>query len=91
MAAGLFPAVVYEEQDVMLQTSDLLALFSDGVPEAMNAQDEEFGETRLANLLVAHRGEPLDAIAKAVTDTVERWIHDPEGRDDLTLVLLRKV
>jgi sigma-B regulation protein RsbU (phosphoserine phosphatase) len=91
MAAGLFPGVLYEEQDVMLQTGDLLALFSDGVPEAMNVKDEEFGETRLANLLVAHRGEPLDAIATAVTETVERWIHDPEGRDDLTLVLLRKI
>jgi sigma-B regulation protein RsbU (phosphoserine phosphatase) len=91
MAAGLFPRVVYDEQDVVLHTGDLLALFSDGVPEAMNVQDEEFGETRLADLLVAHSGEPLEAIGKAVTESVERWIHDPEGRDDLTLVLLRKI
>jgi sigma-B regulation protein RsbU (phosphoserine phosphatase) len=91
MAAGLFPGVVYDEQEVVLHSGDLLALFSDGVPEATNAQDEEFGEARLADLLVAHSGEPLDMIAKTVTDSVERWIHDPEGRDDLTLVLLRRM
>jgi hypothetical protein len=35
--------------------------------------------------------EPLDNIITVVTSTVGKWIHDPEGRDDLTLVLLRKL
>ena len=91
MAAGLFPRVEYEEQDVVLHKNDLLALFSDGVPEATNARDEEFGEARLADLLVANSAEPLDVVTKTVTESVGRWIHDPEGRDDLTLVLLRRI
>jgi serine phosphatase RsbU (regulator of sigma subunit) len=57
----------------------------------MNAEDQEFGESRLAELLVAHREEPLEDIVSVVTMSIESWIHDPDGRDDLTLVLLRKL
>jgi sigma-B regulation protein RsbU (phosphoserine phosphatase) len=91
IVAGILPDVTYDEQDILLRTGDLLAIFSDGVPEAMNAADQEFGETRLAELLITHCEEPLEDIAQAVTDSVERWIHDPDARDDLTLVLLRKL
>jgi sigma-B regulation protein RsbU (phosphoserine phosphatase) len=91
IVAGLLPNVKYEQQDVMLRTGDLLAVFSDGVPEAEDAAEHEFGEARLQELLVTQSDKPLDNIITAVTGTVEKWIHDPESRDDLTLVLLRKL
>jgi sigma-B regulation protein RsbU (phosphoserine phosphatase) len=91
IVAGLLPNVKYEQQDVMLRTGDLLAVFSDGVPEAEDAAEQEFGEARLQELLVTQSDKPLDNIITAVTGTVEMWIHDPESRDDLTLVLLRKL
>lgn len=91
MVAGLLPDVKYEQQDVLLQTGDLLAIFSDGIPEAMDGAQQEFGEARLAELLVTEINKPLDNIITVVTSAVGKWIHDPEGRDDLTLVLLRKL
>ncbi len=91
MVAGLLPDVTYEQEEVLLRTGDLLAIFSDGIPEAMDAAEQEFGDARLAELLVAYRDRPLDDIIRVVTGTVEKWIHDPEGRDDLTLVLLRRL
>ncbi|HVB36991.1 MAG TPA: SpoIIE family protein phosphatase, partial [Vicinamibacterales bacterium] len=91
MVVGLLPDRKYEQQDILLRRGDLLAIFSDGIPEAMDRAEEEFGEARLAELLLAQADEPLDKIITAVTGTVEQWIHDPEGRDDLTLVLLRKL
>jgi len=91
MVVGLLPDRKYEQQDILLRRGDLLAIFSDGIPEAMDRAEQEFGEARLAELLVAQADEPLDKIITAVTGTVEKWIHDPEGRDDLTLVLLRKL
>ena len=51
IVAGLLPNVKYEQQDVLLQPGDLLAVFSDGVPEAQDAAEQEFGEARLAELL----------------------------------------
>jgi sigma-B regulation protein RsbU (phosphoserine phosphatase) len=91
MVVGLLPDVKYEQQEVLLRTGDLLAVFSDGIPEAENAAEQEFGEVRLAELLVTANGQPLDNIIAMVTGAVEKWIHDPEGRDDLTLLLLRKL
>ena len=44
MVAGLLPDVQYDQQDVLLKTGDLLAIFSDGIPEAMDAAQQEFGE-----------------------------------------------
>ena len=89
--AGLLPDVKYEQQDVLLRTGDLLAIFSDGIPEAQDAAAQEFGEARFAELLVSQFDKPLPDIFAVVTGTVEKWIHDPEGRDDLTLLLLRKL
>lgn len=91
MVVGLLSGAKYEQQDVMLQTGDLVAIFSDGIPEAMDREQQEFGDARLAEVLVAQASKPLDGIITEVTGTVEKWIHDPEGRDDLTLVLLRKL
>lgn len=91
MVAGLFPNVKFEQQEVVLQTGDLLALFSDGIPEAQNAAEEEFGEDRLSELLVTNADKPLDNIISTVTAVVQKWIYDPEGRDDLTLLLLRRL
>ena len=88
---GLLPEVTYEQQDVLLRAGDLLAIFSDGISEAMDASQQEFGADRLAEVLLTQAGKSLDNIITAVSSAVEKWIHDPEGRDDLTLVLLRKL
>lgn len=91
MVVGLLPNVQYEQQDILLRTGDLLAVFSDGIPEAEDASAKEFGEARLAELLVTQADKPLDTIIGSVTGAVEKWVHDPEARDDLTLLLLRKL
>jgi serine phosphatase RsbU (regulator of sigma subunit) len=57
----------------------------------MDASQQEFGADRLAEVLLTQTGQSLDNIITAVSSAVEKWIHDPEGRDDLTLVLLRKL
>jgi sigma-B regulation protein RsbU (phosphoserine phosphatase) len=90
MVVGLLPNTSYEQMEFQLQTGDLLAIFSDGVPEAENASEQEFGEPRLGELLAKHASEPLDKIIQIVTESVHAWIHDPEGQDDTTVVLLRK-
>jgi sigma-B regulation protein RsbU (phosphoserine phosphatase) len=91
MVAGLLPNTKYEQQEFLLQRGDLLAIFSDGIPEAEDAAEKEFGEARLGELLVSQIGIQLDEIITVVTRTVEKWIHNPEGRDDLTLLILRKL
>jgi len=87
-AVGMFEPWTCETRDLELQPDDLLAIFSDGVTDAMDAGGEEFGETRLLAALRAHRDEAasgvLDGTLAAVLDFSTR-----EQHDDITLVIAR--
>ena len=89
LVAGLLPNVKYEQQEFQMEKGDLLAIFSDGIPEAENATAQEFGEPRLGDLLAENAQKPLAEIIDVVTTEVRKWIHDPDGRDDTTIVLAR--
>jgi len=54
MVVGMFEEAVYRKDVVEMRPGDLLLLYSDGISEAMNEADEEFGEDRLAHLVAAN-------------------------------------
>jgi sigma-B regulation protein RsbU (phosphoserine phosphatase) len=86
---GMFEDTEYETGTRSLTKGDLVALFTDGVVEAPNRHDEEFGEDRLVKLLVEQRGRALDEISAAIQSAIQEWSHGTEAHDDLTLVLAR--
>jgi phosphoserine phosphatase RsbU/P len=88
MVVGLLPKVNYDQREFQLETGDLLAIFSDGIPEAEDASAKEFGEAGLGELLAKSVDELLEKIMQIVTDAVKDWAADPDARDDTTLVLL---
>ena len=88
---GLLPEYPFEQVDVGLESGDLLAAFTDGITESENAQEEQFGEDRLIELLRKNVDRPLDEIIRAVMDAVGAWAHDPSMRDDITMLLARKL
>src|SRR6185295_9553786 len=91
MVVGLLPNVSYEQQTVHLEPGDLLAIFSDGIPEAADAAGEQFEVHRLAEILIAHARKPLDEIIRLVTDGVRSWAYDFENQDDTTILLARRL
>jgi serine phosphatase RsbU (regulator of sigma subunit) len=70
-----------------LSDGDLLVLYTDGVVEALDAHDEEFGIGRLCAIVEAHRTEPVDRICAAVLVAVERWA--AVQADDRTILVGR--
>jgi phosphoserine phosphatase RsbU/P len=88
---GIFPEYPFEQVEVSLQTGDLLAAFTDGITESENAREEQFGEERLIDLLRRNATRPLDEIIQSVMDAVGAWAHDPSMRDDITMLLARKL
>ena len=63
--------------------------FTDGVPEALNPAEEEFGEDRLKELLrrVAHL--PIRDITATISKELRAWIADAPQYDDITFVVLK--
>jgi sigma-B regulation protein RsbU (phosphoserine phosphatase) len=88
---GMFPDYPFEQCDLALQTGDLLAAFTDGITESENAQEEQFGEARLIELLRRDAQRPLEEIIENVMTAVSSWAHDPSMRDDITILLARKL
>ncbi len=55
---GILPMAVYKESHAQMEPGDILVLFSDGVTEAADPQDHDFGEERLANLVKSFDARP---------------------------------
>jgi sigma-B regulation protein RsbU (phosphoserine phosphatase) len=86
---GLVPEAEYATARVKLEPGDTLVLFSDGVTEAMDPQEDMFGMPRLVKLLTGHNETPLDELQKVVLEAVENFARGTSQADDLTLLLVR--
>jgi serine phosphatase RsbU (regulator of sigma subunit) len=78
-------------REVTLAAGDLLALYSDGIPEAWNAEDEDYTDARLRDLLAASRTLPLGGIRDKVLADLATFVAEAPVSDDITLVLLRRL
>jgi sigma-B regulation protein RsbU (phosphoserine phosphatase) len=86
---GILPVTQYEQSTALLQPGDTFVLYSDGVTEAMNPSEEDFGEDRLQQVLTAHRNEPAKLILEAVLSAVREWSAGAAQADDITLLVAR--
>ena len=86
---GLVPEAEYTTACVKLEPGDTLVLFSDGVTEAMDPQEQFFGMPRLVQMLAGHHETPLDELQKMLLEAVENFSRGASQADDLTLLLVR--
>jgi sigma-B regulation protein RsbU (phosphoserine phosphatase) len=86
---GLVPDAEYTATCMKLQPGDTLVLFSDGVTEAMDPQEQMFGVPRLREVLSGKEGAELDHLQKTVLESVENFARGARQADDLTLLLVR--
>jgi phosphoserine phosphatase RsbU/P len=84
---GVFPQGAYEQAQVPFQTGDRLVMFTDGITEAFNAGDEEFGEPRLVDLVVANRACSAPALQARLAGAVADF-SDGRFQDDATLIVM---
>ena len=87
---GLLPEAAFEEATGELGPGDLLALYTDGIVEAADPDDDEFGIERLEAYLGEHRTDALDPLAEGLDVELERFARGVPFADDRTLVLLRR-
>jgi len=86
---GMLPEAKYKSDQVQMQSGDLLVIYSDGVSEATNPQEEEFGEERLMELIARYKERAPEEITKMVLDELERFVNVAPQNDDITLVVSR--
>jgi sigma-B regulation protein RsbU (phosphoserine phosphatase) len=91
MILGILPMATYQESRVVMERGDVLVLYSDGVTEAANPADEEFGEERLAALVGSMRDQPADDIVNAIHLAVTDFSEGAPPADDITVVVARRL
>jgi len=89
MIVGLFPYASYQQEDVQLAAGDALAIFSDGVSEALNTSGEEYGEARIEAAVAPNWLEPSDAVLQALLESVRGFAQGAPQNDDVTALIVR--
>ncbi len=79
----------YEDHKISLQPGDALFLYTDGVTEAVDVNDNEFEMDRLAKCLQRVRGLPLTEIIQQVVSEVESFSTGVPQADDITILALK--
>jgi sigma-B regulation protein RsbU (phosphoserine phosphatase) len=89
MPLGLLPIASYTADEVTLQPDDTVVIYTDGITEAENPEEEEYGEERLEAICVRRRAEPPHQLASAIEDDLDRFVQGVPFADDRTLVVIR--
>jgi serine phosphatase RsbU (regulator of sigma subunit) len=88
---GILSIANYSEYRAKLEPGDVLAIYSDGVTEANNAKEEEFGDERFAAVLTANRQKSAPEILAAVNQALTEFAAGSPPADDITLIVARRV
>lgn len=86
---GVLPDAAYERAELVLERDDLLLLYTDGVSEALDGREEEFGEERLAALARRHVDSPPGELVGLIEREVARFQGREGFADDFTLLVGR--
>ena len=86
---GLFPSVLYEARSVAFKQGDLVLAFTDGISEAMNSVDEEWGEDKLMEAARQCIGVPAAEVIVKLMFAADAFTAGAKQHDDMTLVTMK--
>lgn len=90
LVLGLFGTTVYQQAETVMLPGDLLALYTDGVSEAMDEDERFYGEERFVDLLRRNRTEPCHEILREVLGEVRAFSGGAGQTDDVTVLIVRR-
>ena len=86
---GIMPEAKYESATVTLAPGDWLIIFTDGLVEAENAHQDEYGEARLLSAIEAGKGTEPPEMLKRLMAEVDLFVGNTPQHDDVTCLLLK--
>lgn len=89
LALGALAKFTYVEEQATLQRGEMIYLYTDGISEATNPDDEMFSEDRLKELLHEQSREDAHHIAAVTVEAVENFARGAPQSDDLTILCIR--
>ncbi|MBI4481000.1 MAG: SpoIIE family protein phosphatase [Acidobacteria bacterium] len=90
MILGMFDFAAYESAPFQLHAGDVLLVYSDGVTEAQNPQEEMFGEESLREIIRKEAPSGIDTLQARILTAIEEFTHGKPQSDDITLLLVQR-
>jgi sigma-B regulation protein RsbU (phosphoserine phosphatase) len=91
MALGVIMDMPLSEYAIQFEPGDVLALYTDGVTEALNIDGEEFGVDRLEQVIQETAARSAEEIVAAIQVAVDEFVGNEPPFDDFTLVVMKRV
>ena len=88
-SGGAFTGSTFRERSLELHSGDVLLMYTDGLTEAMNADNEQFGLGRVEEHLGRLRGAPSAEICRGLLAAVRDFTGQARLKDDVTLITLK--
>ena len=86
---GLFPTAPYQQGALAMEPGDIFVGFTDGISEAMNSNEEEWGEERLIPAVAAHAGRSAADMIPRLMAEADLFVNGAPQHDDMTLVVVK--
>jgi sigma-B regulation protein RsbU (phosphoserine phosphatase) len=86
---GIMPEVKYQSAQVTLAPGDWLIIFTDGLVEAENARQDEYGEGRILNVLESNRSVEPAELLKRMMGELDLFVGNTPQHDDVTCMLIK--
>ncbi len=90
-ALGVYDDRTYAQETIALDPGDFVLFYTDGITDALNAAEEEFGEARLHEAILDHCGGSAGEIILAVEQSLWTFVGERTPEDDITLVLIKRL
>ena len=91
VALSLMENSQYEESIIDFHPGELLLIYSDGLTEAMNEMNEEYGEERLVEVVNRHFLKSSEELTEVIVQSVKKFAGNRIQSDDITLVLIKRI
>lgn len=89
MVVGLFPSVKFERGHIRLRSGDIFVACTDGITEAMDTEDNEYGRERLAETVHRERNAPAASMVEAILKDVDKFSLGGHHEDDRVILILK--
>jgi sigma-B regulation protein RsbU (phosphoserine phosphatase) len=87
---GVMAFDAWKEESIDLLKGDTVFVFTDGIPEAFNSRDEQFGDERLEKLAIEFAGQSPKEFTDSIMADVSNFIGELPRSDDITMIVLRR-
>jgi sigma-B regulation protein RsbU (phosphoserine phosphatase) len=91
MALGVIEGFSYHQETIHLEPGDFILFYTDGVTDALNAGNQEFGTDRLEKVILDNQDAPVAEIVAALESAVAEFIGSTSPFDDITIVAARRI